>query len=142
MRRRRIDIGGNQMNILQYISPKSDVTYIGDRMCIPTAMQTMRLSGYSAVPVVGDDGIYKGVVREGDFLWAIEDGRDKDKQGRSLKVASLLSPERNPAVSVTAQMDDVIRMALDQNFVPVVDDRGMFIGIVTRKSVIEHLMKR
>ena len=35
-------------------------------------------------------------------------------------------------------MEDLIKKAMNQNFVPVVDDQNKFIGIITRKSIIEY----
>lgn len=35
-------------------------------------------------------------------------------------------------------MEDMLNRALNQNFVPVVDDRKMFIGIITRKDIIKY----
>ena len=44
-----------------------------------------------------------------------------------------------PPLGITAGDDEVIDALLQQNFVPIVDDRGCFCGIVTRKSVIAAL---
>ncbi len=39
------------------------------------------------------------------------------------------------------ELSQLFSEALNQNFVPIVDDRDMFIGIVTRKQVITFLME-
>lgn len=39
-------------------------------------------------------------------------------------------------------MDQLIEAAMNQNFVPVVDDRGMFIGIVRRQAIIRYCYDR
>ena len=36
-------------------------------------------------------------------------------------------------------MEDLISISLNQNFVPVVDDRGVFVGIVARRQIIRYL---
>ena len=41
-------------------------------------------------------------------------------------------------VTVTTSMDQLIEAAMSQNFVPVVDDRGIFIGIVRRQAIIRY----
>ena len=41
-------------------------------------------------------------------------------------------------VSVTADMRSLLMKATDQNFVPVVDDKGDFIGIVTRRAIMRY----
>ena len=45
-------------------------------------------------------------------------------------------------VSINASMEDLIQTAMNQNFVPVVDDKKVFIGIVTRKDVLAYLGKK
>ena len=42
----------------------------------------------------------------------------------------------------SCQMEDLLAKAINQNFVPVLDDKGSFIGIVTRKDIIRYLAKK
>ena len=39
-------------------------------------------------------------------------------------------------------MEDLFDKVTNQNFVPVVDDNQVFIGIVTRKDVLVYLQKK
>jgi len=39
-------------------------------------------------------------------------------------------------------MESLLNRMLEQNFAPVTDDRGVFIGIVTRRSIMEYFMRR
>ena len=48
----------------------------------------------------------------------------------------------NVPVRVTTDMRDLVERASTQNFVPVVDDKGAFIGIVTRSSIIKYCYKQ
>ena len=41
----------------------------------------------------------------------------------------------------TSKMEDLIDRAMEQNFVQVVDDRGQFIGIITRRDIIGYCYK-
>ena len=36
-------------------------------------------------------------------------------------------------------MEELFEKITNQNFVPVTDDRGIFIGIITRKDIITYL---
>jgi CBS domain-containing protein len=38
-------------------------------------------------------------------------------------------------------MEDLLDRAINQNFVPVIDDQDHFIGIVTRKEIIKYCYK-
>lgn len=128
------------MNIFQLLTPKSDIMYLTEDTTLAAAMDHIRASGYTAVPVIREDGTYAGTVSEGDFLWAFLDGKDEDMKGRSLPLTSILQSGRNPAVKIDVNLADIFSEALNQNFVPVVDDRNMFIGIVTRKMVIRFFL--
>ena len=45
-------------------------------------------------------------------------------------------------VTADSDMEDLIQKAMNQNFVPVVDDQNKFIGIITRKSIIEYCYEK
>ena len=44
----------------------------------------------------------------------------------------------NLPVSADTEIEDLIIKALNQNFVPVTDDRGIFIGLITRKDIMRY----
>ena len=39
-------------------------------------------------------------------------------------------------------MEELVNSAMKQNFIPVVDDLGSFIGIVTRRDIIRRLSEQ
>ena len=41
-------------------------------------------------------------------------------------------------VRVTTSMHELVERATEQNFVPVVDDKETFIGLITRKSIVNY----
>ncbi len=129
------------MNVFQLLLTKNETMYLEDHMTVSAAMDQLRASGYTAVPVIGEDGTYAGTVSEGDFLRAFLDGKDEDAMGQSLPLKTIVRTDRNPAVKIDVDLAQLFSEALNQNFVPVVDDRNMFIGIVTRKQVISFFMK-
>ena len=128
------------MNVLMMLTPKSEVKYVLDTATIRSALEKIRIHGYTAIPVITKEGAYAGSVSEGDFLWYMV-----DKQGvrdtNTVKVKEIIRPDYNPAVTANVGTEELIRRAEGQNFIPVTDDRGTFIGIVTRRTVIEKLLK-
>lgn len=128
------------MNILFFLTPKASCEVLYDDESVREALERMELSGYAALPIIRkEDGLYQGTLTDGDLLWAL-----KNRCGLDLKEAQLtgiMEIHRRKdylPVSVSTDMNDVLQKALDQNFVPVVDDRGSFIGIVTRKSILAN----
>ena len=60
------------MNILFFLTPKSEVAYIPADESLRQAFEKLKYHGYSAVPTLTDDGKYAGTITEGDVLRAME----------------------------------------------------------------------
>lgn len=128
------------MNILFFLTPKSNVSYVYNDSTIEEALQIIRESGYTSLPVITKSGKYSGTVTEGDFLWNFIDSiksADPEEFNR-LPLTRLKRRSQNAAVNVNAELNDLLTSVYAQNFVPIIDDRGIFIGIVTRQDIMKH----
>lgn len=128
------------MNIFFLLKPKAVVSYIYDDNSIRQGLEKLRAHKFTAIPVIKKDGTYVGTVSEGDFLWHIVDRNKYDgiKSEEDNMVSDLIKNDRNPPVKSNATMDELLLRVMRQNFVPVTDDRNIFIGIVTRTDVIKY----
>ncbi len=130
------------MNILFYLVPKSDVMYLYDDYSLRQAMEKMEYHKYSAVPIITRDGRYAGTLTEGDILWTLKDQHVGDlREAETVMIRKLARKRDNQPVNVNCDIEDLVMTSMNQNFVPVIDDNGIFIGIVTRKSIIEYCYK-
>lgn len=132
------------MNILFFLTPKSEVEFVYDDDSLCQVIEKMESHHYAAIPLISrQHGTYLGTVTARDILWYI-----KDEYQFSLKGADDLSIMRvkrdhdNEPVEADANMEDLIDKITNQNFVPVIDDTNIFIGIITRKDVINYLVKK
>ena len=126
------------MNILFFLRPKSGVTYLTVGNSLRQGLEKMRSSGYKEIPVVDKDGIYIGTVNQGDFLWKILDNDFTDMhKAETEKIDDIISKRVSP-VKINTTMEDLLSKAVDQNFVPVVDDYDAFVGIITRRDIIKY----
>lgn len=131
------------MQVPFFLLPKKETVYLSESNTIRQALEKMQHHGYTSVPILDDGGHYVGSITVADFLWYI-----KDQHDMSLASASKISlkdvPRRhdNQSVSISARIEDIFRTSLGQNFIPVVDDSGVFIGIVRRRDILEHYMRR
>ncbi len=130
------------MNAIMLLQNKNTVSYVYDTNTLRQGLEKMRVHGYTAIPVITKDGKYVGSVSEGDFLWHIIDNHDGTniKLQEKYVVRDILRDGWNPAVRVDVPMDVLFEKAINQNFVPVTDDRGYFIGIVTRKDIMKYFL--
>ena len=128
------------MNVAFFLIPKSQVTYLTEGSSFRQGLEKLRRHGYTAIPVISREGKYLGSVSEGDFLWNIMSMGSLDPYDlEDAKIDEIIS-DRTPPVRVTTPIPELWDQVLDQNFVPVVDDRDMFMGIVTRRSVLAYLV--
>lgn len=129
-----------RINIAKIMIPKplTRVLHAGDT--VRQALETMDNHGYTAIPVLDAEERYIGCVTEGDFLRHILRVGDTDKKAHEqFSVGELVRKDFCEAIDIAAPTQEVIRTILNQNFVPVVDDRNVLCGIVTRKGVIQEL---
>lgn len=128
------------VNVISLLTPKAQVAYLYEDFTIRQGLEKLRVHGYTAIPVLARDGRYVGTVSEGDFLWNILDGKDNSlRTQEKLPLRQVLRPGFNPAVRIDVTLSQLLERAMQQSFIPVVDDRGAFVGIVTRQNIIRRL---
>jgi CBS domain-containing protein len=131
------------MNILFFLTPKSEVAYISEEDTLRQALEKMEYHKYSAIPIISRTGRYIGTLTEGDLLWGIKNQYHLDLKGaEKIPITAIKRRLDNRPVKADADMEDLIGKALNQNFVPVLDDQKCFIGIITRKDIIQYFYKK
>ena len=131
------------MNILFFLTPKNEVAYIHDTDSLRQALEKMEHYRYSAIPIIDRNGCYIGTMTEGDFLWYIKDHNIIDlKETEKIPLKSIKRRWHNEPVNVDCEIEDLILTSMNQNFVPVIDDKKIFIGIIRRKDIIAYCYDR
>ena len=126
-------------SILFFLTPKAMCAYLYDDYTIRQALEKMESAGYAALPILNKRGEYRGTLTEGDLLWALKNMCYMDmRQAEARRIMEISRRKDNVPVRITASMHDLIDRASNQNFVPVVDDYGAFIGLITRKAIIQY----
>ncbi len=129
------------MNVITFLKPKDTIKYLYDYNTLRQGIEKLHAHSYTALPVISEQGTYVGTVSEGDFLYhLLEQGRGGMKEQENHLVKDIIRKDFNPAVNIEVSMDELIERSLNQNFVPVCDGRGTFIGIVTRQKIIEFFI--
>lgn len=127
------------MNILYFLTPKAEVETVEYDSSVRQGLEKMKYHGYAAIPVIDEEGRYKGTVTEGDFLWALYNDAKPDLKRLEKTYLKNIIRRDYVAVNASASVDEILSRAYSQNFVPVVDDRNVFIGIIKRKDIIKYL---
>lgn len=129
-------------NIMFFLTPKCDVVYVYEDFNIRQVLEKIRYYKYTAMPIIDREGRYVGTITEGDLLWKMADENIATfEQAEEIPIASIKGRVNNRPVNAEAEMESLIDLAVRQNFVPVVDDNNVFVGIVTRKDIIQYLYR-
>ena len=126
-------------NILFFLTPKAMCSFLYDDYTIRQALEKMEVAHYTALPILNRRGEYRGSLTEGDILWAMKNMCYMDlRQAEAHRITEIIRRKEYIPVRVTTSMNELVARAAAQNFVPVVDDKDTFIGLVTRKSIIKY----
>ena len=127
------------MNILFFLTPKSEVAYIFENETLRQTLEKMEHRKFSCIPLLSPDGKYTGTISEGDLLWGMQRLEISDlKDAESVPIMAIPRRANYKPVHINSDMEDLVDRAINQNYVPVVYDQGFFIGIITRKAIIKY----
>ncbi|WNB90736.1 CBS domain-containing protein [Bacillus sp. NEB1478] len=127
------------MNIAFYLLPKDEVKFLNPEATVRQALEKLSYHKYTSVPLVSEEGHYIGTLTEGDLLWKLREALETSYE-EVIKTKLTNVPQRvnNISVSINSNMEDLITLSTDQNFIPVTDDNGYFIGIIRRRDIIKY----
>ena len=106
-------------------------------------MENMEYHKYSSIPMINREGKYVGTITEGDLLWGLKKLNILNLKGaEDIAITKIARRADYRPVSADSNMEDLMEKAMDQNFVPVIDDQKNFIGIITRKDIIGYCYEK
>lgn len=127
------------MNIAFFLTPKSEVVYENIDANMRQVIERMERHGYTAVPMIDKEGKYVGTLTEGDLLWKLKNTPELNFQNaNTVKLKDIPRRVKHNSVCISANIENLISLAISQNFVPVIDDNGIFIGIIKRSDIINY----
>ena len=130
------------LNVFELLTPKSSVSFILDNFTVRQAVEKMLFHKFTVIPILNSEGEYVGSISEGDLLRFIvaQDGIDKE-ECESILIKDIDKYRSYKPVKVDASFDEIYEASLIQNFIPIVDDRNVFIGLIRRKEVVSYIKK-
>lgn len=131
------------MNIAFFLTPKIEVIHEKESATMRRVLERMEHHSYTAIPIINNDGIYIGTLTEGDLLWKLKNTEGLNFENTNeIRVKDIKRNVNHRSVRIDSDMDSLISLAISQNFVPVVDDANIFIGIIKRSDIIEYCYKK
>ena len=130
------------MNIAFFLTPKNEVVCENIESTMRQVIEKMEHHGYTAIPLIDKHGKYVGTLTEGDLLWKLKNTKNLNfRNTETVKVRDIPRRVRHKSVTISEDIESLINLAVSQNFVPVVDDEGIFIGIIKRSDIINYCYK-
>ena len=131
------------MNILFFITPKNEVAYIYEDYSLRQTIEKMEYHKYTAIPMLNRRGIYVGTITEGALLRTVKEQFDLNlHDAEDMPICKVKRRWRVEPVNINCDIEDLVSLSMKQNFVPVVDDEGVFIGIIPRKAIIQYCYEK
>ena len=130
----------DNFNIFQLLTPKSTVHFFVQGLSLNEALEKFEYHKYSVVPILSKEGEYVGTISEGDLLRFIKSQKKYDEVlFDEINIEDINIYRTYKSIDINASFKDIFELILSQNFVPVVDDRKMFIGIIRRKDILYYV---
>ncbi|MFD2614976.1 CBS domain-containing protein [Paenibacillus gansuensis] len=127
------------MDIRSFLYPKDEVSYLTTSSNMKESLDKLEACHYTAVPILDENGVYFGTLSEGDLLWKMKTTPGLTFENmHEVPITSINKRMKIECVTIGADLDEMLTLAADQNFVPVVDNERVFLGIIRRKDIIEY----
>jgi CBS domain-containing protein len=127
------------MDIIAFMKPKAEVIYMCEDETVREAIEIMRKHRFTSIPVLSNEGKYVGTITEGDLLYTLDKmGREEIKK---IKVSNIKRHRDYDAVNINETMLVLLSRASNENFAPIIDDTNLFLGIVTRKKILDYFFE-
>lgn len=127
------------MNIITLLTPKENTFYLDSHSTIRQVLEKLDYHKFTSVPLIDKKGHYVSTLSEGDILRHIKNNCSFDIEvAESCTVDKVEIYRPYKALGINSSIQEVLKLALEQNFIPMVDDRGMYIGIIQRKGIIKY----
>lgn len=131
------------MNIAFFLTPKKDIVYENINSTMRQVLEKMEYHRYTAIPILDDKGRYVGTITEGDLLWKLKNSSNLDLKGTNkIKLSDVPRRMVNKAIHINSNIEDLLYTSVSQNFIPVVDDKEVFIGIIKRSDILSYCYKK
>lgn len=127
------------MNIYKYLTIKENTHYININSSIRQVIEKFDFHKFSVVPLLDDNGKYVGTISEGDILRFIKNHSNMNLTlAESISIKDIDKYRMYKTLSIYTDEEHIFNLALEQNFIPMVDGRNVFIGIIKRKEILTY----
>ncbi|WP_262122194.1 cyclic-di-AMP-binding protein CbpB [Anaerococcus sp. Marseille-Q5996] len=118
--------------------PASDVAIVREDDSLVHAILVLSSSGYQTIPVLDKENRVRGLISISYIVTSTEDLSifDEDRLAQ-IKVKKVMN-QVVPILFDNYNLEDVLRLLVNHNFICVTHKNGYFVGIIPRKIILER----
>ena len=130
-------------SIMSIFTPKKMTAFLNENSTVRQAIELFDVHKYAVIPLVDDEGHFVGTLSEGDLLCFLKNKANYDiKATEKVLIKEMERYREYRSLEVNSLWNEFFVLSLDQNFIPVTDDKGVYIGIVKRREIIKFLSNK
>ncbi|MFC7439623.1 CBS domain-containing protein [Laceyella putida] len=129
--------------IATLIIPKEQVTIIDPDCSLERALLVLTRKRLSSVPVINGAGKVEGVISKTNILDFILQLNQQEGDFTGLKEHTVKEAMNKSYLGILANsiLSFAFEVLLERSFTPIIDLKGRFIGILTRKVMMEKVVE-
>ena len=130
------------MYIEEFVISSEKVAHVQVGNSAEHALLVLTKTGYSAIPVLDRKYRFRGLINTQIITDSIL-GMDHIEYERlpDIRVEEIMQTDF-PLIKIDERFQKALDLLINQNFLCVVDEDGLFMGILTRRVILKQLKKR
>lgn len=118
--------------------PADDVAVLQEDDTLLHAILVLSANSYQTIPVLDKEYRVRGLVSISKIVTSCEEEvlADSDKLNE-IKVSEIMN-QVVPILFNNSELEDILRLIINNNFICITQRNGYFIGIITRKTILER----
>jgi predicted transcriptional regulator len=131
-----------ELNIKDLMIPSERVAHVQIGNSLEHALLVLTKSGYTAIPVLDPHYRLLGLISTPiimDSILGLE--RIEFEQLEKKRVEEAMN-KKIPRISIHSTLQSSIELLVDHPFLCIEDESGIFEGILTRRTVLQHVSKQ
>ncbi|ACV28817.1 CBS domain-containing protein ykuL [Anaerococcus prevotii] len=118
--------------------PASDVATCNEEDTLLHAVLVLSNSGYQIIPVIDSENHVRGLISISDIVTSFDNLSLFDEEKlNAIKVKEVMN-QVVPILFDNYDLEDVLRLLVNNNFVCITHKNGYFLGIIPRKVALER----
>lgn len=114
-----------------------NTAHVNEDHSVQHAALVLATTGYNSIPVLDNQDHFVGVISLAAIIQVMFELDDIDSDNiDSLYVRDLMDTDY-PILKDQNDLDTMLHLLVDRNYIPIVDNNRVFQGIVTRKSMLK-----